>query len=457
MFALVLPIARGVLLTAIVIWIGNDAWSQKMLRYVPAPAGNPMKGLVPYAGDYRDRFPHSLEFGYVPLSELVVGEKQYRWDPLERLLDSVADRGHQTVFRVWIEYPGHSEGVPAFLEKNGLQVTRWKHSDTGPAKFVRTPNYNDASLRMTLRDFIAELGKRYDGDPRIGYITAGLLGLWGEWHNYPRVNLMPNKEVQTEVMDAYERAFRQTPVLLRYPAGPDDWAYAENQDRPFGYHDDSFAWATLDTGRNEDNWFYMSALKRAGVSAQQKWTNYPIGGEIRPELWGQIFDSEPANSMAQDFAFCVQQTHATWLMDSGMFRSKQPSERVASAKQQVSRMGYEFHIQSVEITRPSRAQTRVTLRVANTGVAPFYHPWKVEIAPVYDVGLGKPVSTDWKVTGLLPGDNARDWTIDVANEQPAVQDTPFAIRIVNPLPGGIPLRFANEYPDDSPPGWWLIP
>ena len=67
-------------------------------------------------------------------------------------------------------------------------------------------------------------------------------------------------------MDAYEAAFEVTPVLLRYPAGDKDDRKAKNVDRKFGYHDDSFAWATLDTGKKGDAWFYMTALKAAGVS-----------------------------------------------------------------------------------------------------------------------------------------------------------------------------------------------
>ena len=121
-----------------------------------------------------------------------------------------------------------------------------------------------------LKEFIAAFGKKYDGDPRIGYITAGLLGHWGEWHTYPREELFASKEVQTEVLDAYETAFRVTPVLLRYPSGPHDGSRAPNASRPFGYHDDSFAWATLDTGRKGDEWFYMTALKAAGPEALEQ-------------------------------------------------------------------------------------------------------------------------------------------------------------------------------------------
>src|SRR5690242_3589392 len=77
-----------------------------LLEYAPAPVDNPLKGLVPYAADVRDRFPHSMEFSYLPLSALVIGPDQYDWRPLETLLDAVAQRGHQTVFRIYLEYPG---------------------------------------------------------------------------------------------------------------------------------------------------------------------------------------------------------------------------------------------------------------------------------------------------------------------------------------------------------------
>ncbi len=53
-----------------------------------------------------------MEFNYLPLSELVVGPDQYDWQPLEKLLDDIASRGHQSVFRIWMEYPGHREGIP---------------------------------------------------------------------------------------------------------------------------------------------------------------------------------------------------------------------------------------------------------------------------------------------------------------------------------------------------------
>ena len=78
----------------------------RTLRYAPSPPDNPLRGLVPYSGEKRDKFPHSMEFNYLSLSDLMTGPNQFRWEPLERLLNNVASRGHQVVFRVWIEMPG---------------------------------------------------------------------------------------------------------------------------------------------------------------------------------------------------------------------------------------------------------------------------------------------------------------------------------------------------------------
>jgi len=453
------PAVLPLLLTFFFVAIAAPAHSQTFLTYVAAPADNPLKGLVPYARPHADRFPHSLEFNYLPLSDLMIGPDTFEWHKLEELLDDIASRRHQAVFRIWIEYPGTKDGIPAFLEKDGLQVTEWLNTNTEPfpQQMVRTPDYNNPNLRASLKLFIAAMGVRYDGDPRIGYITAGLLGTWGEWHTYPRTELMASKEVQTEVMDAFEAAFRNSPVLLRYPAGVDTWAHAPNHLRNFGYHDDSFAWATLDTGKKEDNWFYMSALQAAGPAALDKWKTFPIGGEIRPDLWGQIFDKNPAHKQAQDIAECVRQTHATWLMDTGMFQEQQSPTRIDNAIRQVQQMGYEFHIVSSHANK-GPDETTVMVAVRNTGIAPFYHNWKVEFAALDgDDKVLQMYPITWEITGLLPADEPRIWTVSIPESDLPEAFSRFAVRIANPLPNGIPLRFANKASLHSDSGWFRLP
>jgi hypothetical protein len=237
------------------------------LKPAPSPADNPLKGLVPYS-DYdeenRAHFPHSLEFDYLSLAELMRGPSSFDWQPMDALLDKIAARGNQAVFRLWIEYPGKPSGLPEYLREQGVKITSWKNADEKTT--CHTPNYDDERVVAALESFITALGKRYDGDARIGFITAGLLGSWGEWHTYPREDLFASPQTQRRVLDAYEKAFNKSPILLRYPVGKDDDHWAANAHYHMGFHDDSFAWGTLDRGKKDD-WFYIPLLKKAGDEA----------------------------------------------------------------------------------------------------------------------------------------------------------------------------------------------
>jgi hypothetical protein len=425
------------------------------LKPAPSPVDNPLKGLVPYS-DYeeenRAHFPHSLEFDYLSLAEIMRGPFSFDWQPMDALLDKISTRGNQAVFRLWIEYPGKKSGLPEYLLEQGVKITSWKNADE--KKTCYTPDYDDERVVAALESFITALGKRYDGDARIGFITAGLLGSWGEWHTYPREDLFASPQTQRRVLDAYEKAFNKSPILLRYPVGKDDDHWAANAHYNMGFHDDSFAWGTLDRGKKDD-WFFIPLLKKAGDAALNKWRTQPIGGEVRPELWGQIFDAKPAHAhpQAQDFAECVRQTHVSWLMESGMFKEKAQPARYAGAVAQVRRMGYDFHVPTAEI-QSKDSKLHVHLTVLNQGVAPFYQDWRLELAALDTDGkVAQRWPVDWKLTGLLPGDATRDWKAMLPLPEASVAVLTLALRVIHPLANGKPLRFANADQDRHAPGW----
>jgi hypothetical protein len=451
-----------VALLLLLIALGGVSSFAAPVRLSPAvaPADNPLKGLVPYAAAKSLSFPHSLEFAYIPLNELMTGPETFDWQPVEDLLNRVAARGNHAVFRIWMEWPGNKSGIPQFLLDAGVEMKCWQQdkSVTASQSDNRTPPYDDNRLVAALEKFIAAFGKRYDGDPRIGFITAGLLGTWGEWHTYPRNDLFASKNTQQRVLEAYAKAFTKTPILLRYPAGDNDPEYASNANRAMGYHEDSFAWDTLANYPNgqAENFSFMYRLKTAGEAAVNKWRAQPVGGEIRPELWGQIFDEKPQHPHAQDFAECVRQTHVTWLMDSGMFRENPPLDRCKRALEQVRGMGYDFYVRTAEISR-NDSNVKIQLTVTNQGVAPFYYDWRMEIAAIADDGhIIHRWPVDWKLTELLPDQPPRIWTTIIDIRELTDQNISLAIRAVNPLPGGKPLRFANADQDRDAKGWLSI-
>lgn len=421
--------------------------------YAPGPADNPLKGFVPYAGQGRD-FPHSLEFGYLSLASMMTGPTTFNWAPMESLLDGIASRGCQGVFRIYMEYPRKPSGVPEYLVQAGVKVRAWTNTNTQPLPpaLDHTPDYEDPRLRAALKNFIAALGARYDGDPRIGFITAGLLGTWGEWHCHPHSEWFASKTVQAEVMDAYEAAFKKTPVLLRYPAGDNSHAHASNARRNLGYHDDSFAWATLETGRKNDDWFYLAVLRQAGAAALDRWRTAPIGGEIRPELWPCLWKKEGCKE-GQDFARCVRETHVSWLMDSSTSRPLTPDERERALAAAQS-LGYELQIVKATAALKGRA-LEVSVTIANRGVAPFYADWPVRFVAVGSDGRELSAKLPFTLNKLLPAaTDTQSVTLDLAKF--ASGEIKLLLGIPNPLKGGKPLRFANVDQDLDRAGWLTL-
>lgn len=421
--------------------------------YAPGPADNPLKGFVPYAGQGR-KFPHSLEFNYLPLAAVMTGPTNFNWAPLEKLLDDIAARGCQSIFRFYMEYPRKPSGVPEYLVQAGVKVRAWTNTNTQPfpPALDHTPDYEDPRLRAALTNFIAALGARYDGDPRIGFITAGLLGTWGEWHCHPHSEWFASKTVQAEVMDAYEAAFRKTPVLLRYPAGDTDPTRASNVRRNLGYHDDSFAWATLETGRKQDDWFYLAALRKAGAAAMERWRTAPIGGEIRPELWPCLWKSDRCTK-GQDFARCVRETHATWLMDTSTSRPLAPEEHeraLAAARS----LGYELHVVQASATVAGR-ELEVSVTITNCGVAPFYAEWPVRLLILDSAGLDSVVEMPFTLKTLLPA-AADTRSLLLSLDKVTSGEATLLLGILNPLKGGRSFRFANVGQDRDRAGWLTL-
>ncbi len=412
-------------------------------KYQHAPIDNPLKGLVPYWHQHGP-FPCSMEFWYFPIGDLMVGPKEFDWSSVEEKLENIRSRGNQMVIRTYLEYPGKESAMPKFLLEKGVKIIEYKNDDG----INRTPDYHNPKLISAMEDFIAAFGKKYDGDPRIGFITMGVLGHWGEWHTYPKEKLFATKEEQTKIQDAFAASFKQTKILMRYPAGNDAWAHAANDQIPVGYHDDSFAWATLATGKDEDDWYFEPALKAAGEKALNKWKTEAIGGEIRPEIWGGVFDQPSTAPQGQEFDKCVSRLHVTWLMDSGMFAYADPpptKERIAAATNQVQKMGYELFVKSASIEN-SNQQIALTLQLENKGVAPFYYDWNIEIVELDESGKEIGVhKTDWKLTKTLP-DSPITWS---AKFSVAPETQTYAIRVINPMQGGKPLRFANETQRDD--------
>ena len=67
--------------------------------------------------------------------------------------------------------------------------------------------------------------------------------------------------------------------------------------------------------------------------------------------------------------------------------------------------------------------------------------------------LARTWKTDWKLSGVLPGQPAITWRVRVDVRTLPGGAYHLLLRVPNPLPNGPPLRFANKTQDEHLPGW----
>lgn len=418
-----------------------------------APSSNPLEGFIPYAGDY-STFPYSTEWFYLPLNAVMSAPDTFDWSAIDAQLKAIAARGHQAAVRFYLDYPDKPSGIPQYLLDEGLQTH--SYDDYGNNGLSVSPNYDDPNLDTAIDQFIAAFGARYDGDARIGFVELGLLGFWGEWHTYPYngdaepENWFASPAEQQRVMTDYVNAFTRTKLLVRYPS-------ADNASLPIGYHDDSFA---LETMASSTGWHFMDLMNQAG--ATRKWRTEPVAGELRPELQSCIFDV-PADCPViedggdNDFPGSVTQTHASWLLDQYAFDPGYTGAAYTQALAGSESLGYRLQVTSAETPRTARGTLTVGAAIRDTGIAPFYYDWPVQVAAVDVHGeVARTWTTDWKLTGVEPGDPASRFTAELAARGLAPGRYTLVLRAENPLPDGVALRFADRDQDATLDGWLTL-
>ena len=356
-----------------------------------------------------------FQFRFRPI-KYIFGPNSFTFEnSLGKKLTEVSNRGKQSVFRIYLDYPSKKHAVPKFLIDKGHKLISYKNNDPDN-KGGLSPDYKDESLVKAMVASIKAMGEKYDGDPRIAFITVGYLGHWGEWHTYPNDHLMADRKVQLRIIKAFHSAFKTTKFLLRYPDHID-------KTMPSGLHDDSFAFATLYNKKKD--WYFLSRAKK--FNATELWKTQVIGGEIYPPLQKKLWDTKPPKN-AEDFLECVKQTHCSWLLNNRIFNGKWDKTKKERAIKGAKALGYEFYVESFLISK-----NQLSVKITNTDVAPFYYKWPIEVV---DLESKKAFPTKWDIRNILPGKNLEF--------KCQVDGNKLGLRIKNPMPTGSPIKFANK-------------
>ncbi|MEV4136081.1 fibronectin type III domain-containing protein [Dactylosporangium sp. NPDC049742] len=390
--------------------------------YADAPLGQPLKGFAPYLfpGDnLSTKYPGGLVWSYFALNEVMKDPAScavFDWSVFEKALDEAAVWGRQVAFRFYLEYPGGSgthpgNGIPPCL--NGKMALR-----TNGFWGTVSPDYDDPDVIAALTSFINAFAQRYDragpggtADPRIGFMSLGLVGLWGEWHTWPYdrdaadgyPDLMPTDATIRTIIGAYDAAFSNIQLEVRYPL-------AGTETANIGFHDDSWPYKEWRGGQlkgmtlpmSMNGWDDAFLQLQLNTGTENRWTTQSIGGEARPEIQGSLYTDWPNGSnQVDDVLAATELTHITWMINqtgAGGYSTSDP--KVAAG---VRKMGYNLHIPQANFNATAAGTFKVGVTMQNTGVAPFYYPWTTVIGLRDAAGtIVKTWDTSWDLRQVQP-------------------------------------------------------
>lgn len=341
---------------------------------------NPLKGFRPGISTARS--------GKHPYSKVV--RVYLKWNELERNEDDSIERIIQVCNQKWggVEDINVKVIPRVYLDWDSNIGNEYWPSD------MTTGDYSSYEFEQRVTRLVKRLAKVWDEDPRIAWIQMGIIGYWGE-HHHPSPSLR-----QQEILgDLFTEAFKNKKVLVRQP-------FEEFMDYPFGWYWDSFA--------------HWDQIGSQGVpmlnNCPDRWKVAPIEGETAYN-WGnyQIQPGDNPNVTLKDPAHreflinWIRTLHCTalgWVASFDYFNT----DVLAGAEEVQRAFGYRYILK--EVSYPAEINPEepfsVSFKVENTGSAPFYYDWPVELRlldPETHITKWKQVFNDVDIRNWMPGEN----------------------------------------------------
>jgi hypothetical protein len=262
-------------------------------------------------------------------------------------------------------------------------------------------DYDSPAFQERLRRLVAKLGQAWDEDPRIFAVQMGLIGYWGEHHNPA-----PTAEQRRLLTEAFQKAFKHKPVLVRHND-------PEFMQAGFGIYYDTFANISREPPDGPKDQFPWQATH----VYRDIWKRAPIEGEVEYNWQQQRESAKPTKTFGltpdetmkvpayrRYMIDIIRRYHASYL---GWINNYDDANRevLAGAAELQKAFGYRFVLDAASYllaVQPGKTLT-VKLTVRNTGSAPFYLDWPVAVG-LLDPATRKPV---WSAP--LAGVDIRQW------------------------------------------------
>jgi hypothetical protein len=281
------------------------------------------------------------------------------------------------------------------------------------------PDWSSDTFLAQWRELMAELGRRYGDDPRLGYVDVGGYGSYGEWHVDTGQRI--SDAAGLAVVDAVASAFPTKHVLLNTMTPVPFTLKALKAHRNLGLRTDSLGCPD------------MYSMVPTDARLQQVWRTRPFFSE-----W--CTRADPVLGAEQ-----VRRFHVSTLSSGNMpwqAESLTAPQRSAYARA-LATAGYRIRLRTVTLPDVFAAGGRITVETSwvNDGSAPTYDPWRVELDLVHArTGRTTTRSLGEPLAGLV--DQARR-TDRIRTSGLATGRYDVVLRVVDPSGYSAPMHLAN--------------
>ena len=358
---------------------------------------------------------------------------QYRWDLIDRALDTARSRGQSLMLRIAPYGTGPERDVPDWY--------RGMLGDEGtlPEKKWQT-NPEDPRYAHHFGGLIRAMGQRYDGHPDLESVDMSIVGAWGEGAGS---NLL-TQGTREALIDSYTESFTRTPLVM---------LLTDEKTNRYGLSRRDVGWRVDclgDMGGFNPTWshmddYYPQAIINFGVA--EAWEKAPVTLEVCWVL-GKWLEA------GWDVDHIIDESLKWHISSFNAKSSPVPPEWEPNVERWLRKMGYRFVLRKFTYPPEVRANGKLAFTSwwENKGVAPCYRDYRVALR-IRGGQPGRILLADGDIRKWLPGDSLLDGAVFVPdNTEPGGYELDIAIldeRTMEPA-----VRLAIEGRRDD--GWYPL-
>ena len=397
---------------------GPSKRAERTYALAPLPAGadlpNPRRGHYRWLGAAPQPSTATANDVYfrdqVYWGRIEPADNQWNFAWLDAGLAAAGERGGKFGFRVMAYCPGcwmnYREDFPAVTPPF---VPMQAGTDI--------PDWNSTAFQGQWRELMAELGRRYGDDPRLGYVDVGGYGSYGEWHVGGGDRVSDANGLA--IVDAVASAFPTKHVLINTMTPVAFTLKALAAHPHLGMRTDSLGCPD------------MYSMLAVDERLQSFWRTRPFFSE-----WCNRGDPVlGAEQVRQFHVSTLSSGNMPWTHDALTDRQR------AAYDTAVASAGYRIRLRSLTLPRSIAAGDRIAVRTSwvNQGSAPTYDRWDVRLT-FTRTGRTVSASLGEQLEGVV--DSSRRTTqVSVPRLSPGRYDV--LVSVVDPTGYSQPMHLAN--------------